>query len=78
MAWVVGDIKFPCRELLKTFEHSKIIASHDLDLIMDVCHRCIVIREGTVVADDQVSEILTNRKLLEENHLDLPLSFQRS
>jgi len=29
--------------LLKTFTHSKIIASHDLDLIMDVCSRCIVI-----------------------------------
>ena len=63
--------------LLKTFEHSKIIASHDLDLIMDVCHRCIVIREGNVVADGPAMNILTNRKLLEENHLELPLSLQR-
>jgi cobalt/nickel transport system ATP-binding protein len=63
----------PCQ----TFEHLKIIASHDLDLIMDVCHRCIVIKEGTVVADGPVSEILTNKKLLEENHLELPLSLQR-
>jgi cobalt/nickel transport system ATP-binding protein len=63
--------------LLKTFEHSKIIASHDLDLILDVCHRCIVVREGTVVADGPAQEILTNRKLLEENNLELPLSLQR-
>ena len=63
--------------LLKTFEHSKIIASHDLDLIMDVCRRCIVIKEGTVVADGPVLEILTNKKLLEENNLELPLSLQR-
>ncbi|MEN6623361.1 MAG: ABC transporter ATP-binding protein, partial [Smithella sp.] len=28
--------------LLKTFSHSRIIASHDLDLILDVCSRCIV------------------------------------
>ena len=77
MAWAVGDTKFPGRELLKTFEHSKIFASHDLDLIMDVCHRCIVIKEGTVVADGPVMEILTNRKLLEENNLELPLSHQK-
>jgi cobalt/nickel transport system ATP-binding protein len=63
--------------LLKTFEHSKIIASHDLDLILDVCHRCIVIKEGTVVADGPVSEILTNKILLEGNHLELPLSLQK-
>ncbi len=64
--------------LLRTFEHSKIIASHDLDLILDVCHRCIVIREGRVVADGVSREILSNQTLMEENNLELPLSLQRS
>ncbi len=63
--------------LLKTFRHSKIIASHDLDLILDVCERCIVIGNGVVVADGPSAEILSNRALLEENSLELPLSFQR-
>jgi cobalt/nickel transport system ATP-binding protein len=63
--------------LLKTFTHSRIIASHDLDLILDVCHRCIVIREGRVVADGVSIEILSNRDLLEANNLELPLSMQR-
>ena len=63
--------------LLKTFKHSKIIASHDLDLILDVCQRCIVISEGTVVADGPSREILSNRTLLEANNLELPLSLQR-
>ncbi|HON58104.1 MAG TPA: ATP-binding cassette domain-containing protein [Smithella sp.] len=63
--------------LLKTFEHSKIIASHDLDLIMDVCRRCIVIKEGAVVADGPAHDILRDKALLEENHLELPLSLQR-
>ena len=63
--------------LLKSFRHSKIIASHDLDLILDVCQRCIVIGDGAVVADGPSAEILTNRTLLEENNLELPLSFQR-
>lgn len=63
--------------LLKTFVHSKIIASHDLDLIMDVCQRCIVVKEGMVVADGRTQDVLTNKKLLEENNLELPLSLQR-
>jgi cobalt/nickel transport system ATP-binding protein len=62
--------------LLKTFRHSKIIASHDLDLILDVCERCIVIGGGKVVADGPSHEILSNRMLLEENSLELPLSLQ--
>jgi len=63
--------------LLRTFKHSRIIASHDLDLILDVCGRCIVIGDGVVVADGPAGEILSDRALLEENSLELPLSLQR-
>jgi cobalt/nickel transport system ATP-binding protein len=63
--------------LLKGFRHSKLIASHDLDLILDVCERCIMIGDGGVVADGPSVEILTNRELLENNSLELPLSLQR-
>jgi len=62
--------------MLKTFEHSKIIASHDLDMVLDVCSRCIVIKNGSVAADGPTMEILTRKDLLEENHLELPLSLQ--
>lgn len=64
-------------ELLRTFAHTKIIASHDLDLILDVCGRCIVIRDGVIVADGPSGAILSDRCLLEENNLELPLSLQR-
>ncbi len=62
--------------LLKDFRHTKIIASHDLDLILDVCRRCIVIKDGRIAADGPSSEILSDKKLLEENNLELPLSLQ--
>lgn len=64
--------------LLKGFKHTKIIASHDLDLILDVCERCIIIQGGKIVADGLSEEILLNEKLLEENNLELPLSRQHS
>jgi len=63
--------------LLRTFRHTKIVASHDLDLILDVCDRCIVIRDGIVAADGPAAEILSDKCLLEENNLELPLSLQR-
>lgn len=63
--------------LLKHFHHTKIIASHDLDLILDVCKRCVIIQGGKVIADGPAEELLSNRQLLEENNLELPLSFQK-
>ncbi|MEW6601574.1 MAG: ABC transporter ATP-binding protein [Nitrospirota bacterium] len=63
--------------LLREFKHTKIIASHDLDLIMDVCERCLVISGGRVTADGPVKEIFMDAKLLADNNLELPLSLQR-
>jgi len=63
--------------LLRHFHHTKIIASHDLDLILDICERCIIIKGGKVVADGPTEEILSDRQLLEENNLELPLSLQK-
>jgi cobalt/nickel transport system ATP-binding protein len=64
--------------LLNGFKHTKIIASHDLDLILDVCERCIIIKDGKVVVDGPSEEVLSNEKLLEENNLELPLSRQHT
>jgi len=62
--------------LIKSFGHSKMIASHDLDLVLDTCTRCIVLREGRIAADGPSASILLDRGLLEENNLELPLSLQ--
>jgi len=61
--------------LLKSFEHTKIITSHDLDMMFETCKRIIVIKEGEVAADGTTAEILTNVELLESCGLELPLSF---
>lgn len=63
--------------MLKGFTHSKIIASHDLDLVLDVCNRCIVMNAGRVIADGPADRILSDQALMEENNLELPLSLQR-
>jgi len=63
-------------QLLKTFDHSKIIASHDLDMVLEVCERTIILENGRIAADGKTQELLTDEKLLEENGLEKPLSLQ--
>lgn len=63
--------------ILNSFEHLKIIATHDLDLVLDTCQRTIILADGRIVADGPSSEILSNKQLLESNGLELPLSLQR-
>lgn len=62
--------------LLKEFTHTKIIASHDLDMVLDLCERTIVLQQGKVRIDGPTREIFADDRLLEECHLERPLSMQ--
>jgi cobalt/nickel transport system ATP-binding protein len=64
-------------DLLRTFQHTKIIATHDLDLALDVCARTIILSRGAVVADGPTPAILTDAELLDRTGLELPLRFGR-
>lgn len=63
-------------KILNEFNHLKMIASHDLDMVYDTCNRVILIADGQIAADGMPQEILTDKELLERNHLELPLRFQ--
>lgn len=60
--------------ILNKMNKLKIIASHDLDMIMDTCSRTILLCDGKIIKDGNTKDILTNKVLLEENGLELPLS----
>lgn len=62
--------------LLNEFSHTKLITSHDLDLVLDICERVIVIKNGEIVADGEAYSILTDEKLLDSCGLEVPLSLQ--
>ena len=62
--------------LLLTFKHSKIIATHDLDMVMDLCERTIILHDGKIRADGPTSEIFKNEQLLAESHLEKPFRLQ--
>jgi cobalt/nickel transport system ATP-binding protein len=63
-------------QLLAGFDHTKIIATHDLDMALDLCSRTIVLKDGAVVADGPTGEILEDEALLQASNLEKPLRLQ--
>jgi cobalt/nickel transport system ATP-binding protein len=64
-------------QLLKGLEHTQLIATHDLDLVQEVCSRVLVMREGLIEADGNPETIFADAELLAHCHLELPLSLQQ-
>jgi len=62
--------------MLQGFEHTKIITSHDLDMVFELCTRTIVIKDGKITADGPTSEILVNAELMDACGLEVPLALQ--
>ena len=62
---------------IRDLKQTKLIASHDLDMILDTCERVILLSGGRIAADGPADVILRDRKLLEANRMELPLSFSR-
>jgi cobalt/nickel transport system ATP-binding protein len=63
-------------KLLGTFEHTKIIATHDLDMAFDLCERTLIMQQGRVLADGPTTTLLRDAQLLEKAGLEKPLRLQ--
>lgn len=61
-------------EWLQQSDKTILLCTHDLDIALDVCSRCLVLSDGHFVADAPASDILHDRELLEKNNLELPLA----
>ena len=61
---------------IRTLPQTKIITSHDLDMILDTCDRVILLSHGEIAADGPADTILRDRELLEANRMELPLRLQ--
>ena len=63
--------------ILKRLTATKIIATHDLDLVLEVCSRVVIIDEGKVVAIGDAREVFNNKQLLESHNLGVPSALCR-
>ena len=61
-------------ELLKSFEHTKIIATHDLELVIETCSRVIVLDGGKTVAEGATLDLLNDENLMTAHGLERPYS----
>lgn len=58
--------------LLKQLKLTKVVATHDMEVVAEVCERVILLSRGEVVADGGAREILTDVDLLEAHELEPP------
>lgn len=56
-------------ELLNRLRPTKVLVSHDLDLVLRTCRRVALVNEGVVKAEGETVEVLGNAALLEANGL---------
>jgi cobalt/nickel transport system ATP-binding protein len=61
--------KWALIELLRNLPVTKIIASHDLDLVACLCDRVVILDEGKIVADGKAGQILADKELLKTHGL---------
>ena len=57
---------------IRSLPQTKLITSHDLDMILDTCSRVILLSEGRIAADGPAEEVLRDRALLERHRMELP------
>lgn len=60
------------KALLRQIPATKLIATHDLELAVELCSRAIVLDHGRIVADGPTRELLDNEELMLAHGLERP------
>lgn len=63
-------------DLLHTLDHTLLVATHDLEFVLETCERVIVLNEGRVAADGQPRRVLADEKLMSRTGLEVPYSLR--
>ena len=61
--------KWALVELLQGLSMTKVIATHDLEIVRALCQRTVILDQGRIVADDSTERILSDISLLESHGL---------
>ena len=70
------DIRYRRRliRFLQSSDETLLIASHDLEFILEVCDRVVLMDEGRIVANGKPREVMGNVELMEAHGLERPHS----
>jgi len=61
-------------EDLKRLGGTRIVSSHDLDFVWEICDRVVLMDSGSIVARGPCRKLLADENLLESHGLEVPLS----
>jgi cobalt/nickel transport system ATP-binding protein len=67
------------RELIRLLGEvggTRIIASHDLELILQTCRRVLLLDQGRLIADGPAQTLLADAALMEQHGLEVPYSLR--
>jgi cobalt/nickel transport system ATP-binding protein len=65
-------------QILRGLSCTKLIATHDLELVLEVCPRTVILDQGRIAAGGESHTILGDAALMEAHGLEQPLSLKRS
>jgi len=63
-------------DYLKTVKETILIATHDLDMVCELCSRAVIIDGGRIVYEGKVPEIFEKEDVLRAHGLEKPLRFK--
>ena len=64
--------------LMQAAENAKLLATHDLELVLELCPRVLVMDRGRIVADGPVAEVFSDKKFMESVSLEVPPRLQNN
>jgi energy-coupling factor transporter ATP-binding protein EcfA2 len=62
--------------LIAGLDCTRLIATHDLEMVLELCHRTVLLDGGRIVADGPSREVLGDSDLMERHGLEQPLSLR--
>jgi cobalt/nickel transport system ATP-binding protein len=68
------------RELIAVIRQlpgTKLIATHDLDLVLDTCSRVLVLDGGRLLADGPAEKLLADPELMDRHGLEVPYRLRK-
>jgi cobalt/nickel transport system ATP-binding protein len=64
-------------EQLKKLSQARLIVTHDMELVLELCTKTIVISQGRNVAEGKPAEVLANAELMAAHRLEVPYSLKK-
>jgi cobalt/nickel transport system ATP-binding protein len=63
-------------EVISGLQATLIIATHDLELVLDVCSRTVLMDHGKIWAEGETRSMLADARLMQDHGLEVPLSLK--